>query len=262
MNDIRVKILIYFLMITESIMIIYSYYISISYFSLCIGGIYLLTAISDYWSKDNLYITRILLFLSLIISIPRLFIQIEDIIIQEKISRLSALETIPKPIWREVNIALFDCSRIPYWQGELQMKCNTSNLEQRKEQNENETHYTKELSAYSLDIQKRRENINHSGFSLLSIKSISLMILYLLITPTLPLLVIFLVHKDTDYIGKVLRIERNTVKNVYFKPQKNKKQIAQRLLLSGVNILEVKEEIGVSTATIYRWKKNMEYTRI
>ena len=119
MNEIRLKVILYLLILIETAIIILSYYEYIGFISLCIGGIYLLTALSDLWSKDNLQITRLFLILSLLITIPRVILQTEEVIGKEKEKVLSSIYSIPKPIKREIKTEIFDCSRIPNWQGEL-----------------------------------------------------------------------------------------------------------------------------------------------
>jgi len=265
MNENRLNKLIYILLILETTMIVLSYFNYIGWISICIGGIYLLTALSDLWSKGNVQITRLLLILSLLISLPRIIIQTQEVIHKEKQAELIYLDSIPKPIRREVRVELFDCSRIPIWQGELQMKCNISNLEQRKLQNQIEESYSLALREYESDIQERKNQIMITNLRYLSPKSISIILLYVLINPIIPLLVIFLVHKDKGYIANVITLQPSEIPYTPIETLdigKNRKIIAKKLFISGFKMEEIQGEVGVSRATLYRWRKELDFNGI
>ena len=261
MNESRLNTLVYILIGIETTIIISSYMEYIGFIAFCMGGIYVLTALSDYWSKSNIQITRLLLILSLFITIPRVIIQTQEVIGKEKEYELSLLNHIPKPIKRELRTEIFDCSRIPNWQGELQMNCNLSNLEQRKMENQVEERYLIEMGNYERELQDRKKSIDNSYLKYLTAKSFSIILLYILITPIIPLLILFLVHGDREYLAEVLNFRALEEKNIDIQEvSKNRKTIAKKLLISGFKMEEIQCEVGVSRATLYRWRKELEYS--
>ena len=257
MNEIKLKLLIYSLISIETAIIISSYYEYLGFISICVGGIYILTAFSDYWSENNIQITRLLLILSLFITIPRVIIQTQEVIEKERDKKFNHISDLPKPIKREIKTVIFDCSRIPNWQGELQMKCNSSNLEQRKLENQAEEDFQIALANYEKDKYEKKKLLDSYYFRFLTPKSVSIILLYIFLTPIIPLLIIFLIHNDKDYISHIIHnSSMSNEKSIELQDiQKNRKNIAKKLLISGFRMEEIQDEVGVSRATLYRWRK-------
>lgn len=261
----NLRILAVLLIILETIMIGYSYYIPLSVMGLGVAGIYLLLALSDMIAGNNKYLTLFLVFVSVTISIPRAILQVSDIVEKGRNIERAYLQTIEKPEKREYEINLLDCSRIPSWQGNLQIECSLSNQKQLDEKHKHDTEYEKKLEDYTNLIQTRESEIQEKFWRYIDTKAFSQILLILLVTPILPIVVILLIHNDLSVLTGEVESEEETPKQ---KKKKNKttpkkqtkddrKLKAKVLLKAGIPVNEIQSELGISRSTLYRYKREL-----
>lgn len=253
------KVIAVFLIIVESLMIGYSYFTSLSWTGIGVAFIYLLLALSDMVSGKNKLLTYFLIFVSVTISIPRAILQVSEIVETGRETDRQALLQTPKPIERKYEVTLLDCSRIPYWEGAKQIECSKDNQRQIEEKNKLELYNLEKLETYSTSMKERELEIKESFMKYITLKSFSQILLILLVTPILPIVVILLIHEDFSFSNN----HREEIIEKEYKPKKkskgeeDKKQKAKTLLRAGIKVSEIEEELGLSRATLYRYKKEL-----
>ena len=255
-----INILAVSLITVETLMIGYAYFSAVSYMALGVASIYLILALSDFIVKNNKILTYFVVFVSIFISIPRAIIQIDEAIEVGRQAELEKVKSIPLPEKRKVEVSLLDCSRIPYWQGNLQIECNSSNNKQIESQNEAEIEYKSKIEKYNRERIEIEEEIKNSSLKYVNLKIFSTILLVVFITPILPITVILLIHnKDT-----VLPVTKEVRQR---KPKKTSKQAiddtlkekAIGMLKLGYSVAEIEEELGISRPTLYRYKKTINH---
>lgn len=254
----KLTILAVILIILEALMIGYSYYLPLGFMGIGVSAIYLLLALSDLIAERNKYLTYFLVFVSVTISIPRAILQVSDIVEGGRNSERRALqEEIQKPIKRSIETSILDCGRIPYWEGARQIECSKDNQRQTEEKNRYEREYSEKLESYYTAIRERELEIQSSFFRYINLKNLSQILLILLVTPILPIVVILLIHRDFSFSGEEEEDHKPRRKTKQ-KAEEDKKQKAKTLLRAGIKISEIQEELGLSRATLYRYKKELK----
>ena len=256
------RILAIFLILLESCMIGYAYFIPLSYMGIGVALIYLLLAISDLVAGKNKYLTYFLIFVSVTISIPRAILQISDIVETGRNLERAYLHTeIPKPIKRTIDVTILDCSRIPYWQGDRQIECSKDNQRQIESKNKYEVEYEEKLDAYFSNLKQREFEIQNSFLRYINLKNISHVLLILLVTPILPLAVILLIHEDFSMFSKkedfLVEFPKSRKRSGKRKNKEDRKQKAKTLLSAGIKVSDIQHELGLSRATLYRYRKEL-----
>lgn len=258
MNN-NIKYLAVSLILVETLMIGYAYWHSVGLLSLGVASIYLILALSDMIVKTNKLLSRFVVFVSIFISIPRAIIQIDETI---NIGRQAEIEIIlsrPLPEKTVVEVSLLDCSRIPYWQGNLQIECSISNNKQVDSRNKAELDYKENLQSYNLEKEKVLAEINSSYLKYLNLKNISTILLIVFITPILPIVVILLIHTKHETIEpirtteRVTRQKRKSINRLLIEDTLRDKAIS--MLKLGYTVKEIEDELGISKPTLYRYKK-------
>ena len=253
------KTLAVLFIILETIMIGYSYYLPLSVMGLGVAGIYFLLALSGLIAENNKYLTYFLVFVSITISIPRAILQVNEIVDKGRESERVTLQSIERPIKREYDINLLDCSRIPSWQGNLQIECSLSNQKQLEEKHKHDTEYERKLEDYTTLVQTKESEIRENFFKYIDLKGVSQILLILLVTPILPIVVILLIHNDLSVLtGESLsppEMHSRTPKKAI--PKTDRRVKAQVLLRAGVSINEIQSELGISRSTLYRYRREL-----
>jgi len=258
----NLKVLAIFLILLESCMIGYAYYIPLAYTGIGVALIYLLLALSDLIAGKNKYLTFFLIFVSITISIPRAILQVSEIVeTGREIERSSLQSEIPKPIKRIIDITILDCSRIPYWQGDKQIECSKDNQRQIENKNKYEIEYEEKFEDYISAVRLRENEIQNSFLRYINLKNLSQILLILLVTPILPIAVILLIHEDfsilsnpEDYTVPTPKRKRITKRN---QQKDDRKEKAKTLLRAGIKVSEIQSELGLSRATLYRYRKEL-----
>lgn len=258
----KLRVLAIFLILLESSMIGYAYFIPLSYMGIGVALIYFLLALSDLIAGRNKYLTLFLIIVSVTISIPRAILQVSEIVEAGRQTERSSLQReIPKPVKRTVEITLLDCGRIPYWQGDRQMECSKDNQRQIESKNKYEMEYEEKLEDYLSVINQREIEIENSFLRYINLRNLSQIILILLVTPILPMVVILLIHEDFSIFSKQEEIilPAPKRKKITKKSQQrdDKKEKAKTLLRAGIKVSEIQSELGISRATLYRYRKEL-----
>lgn len=259
-NKKTLKVLAVFLIIVETLMIGYSYFTSLSWTGVGVALIYLLLALSDMVSGKNKLLTYFLIFISVTISIPRAILQVSEIVENGRETDRQALLQTPKPIERKMEISLLDCARIPSWEGAKQIECSKDNQRQIEERNKLDIYNLEKLEIYTNNMKEREMEIKESFMKYITLKSFSQILLILLVTPILPIVVILLIHEDftRDTREDMEIIEKEYRPRKRSKGEEDKKQKAKTLLKAGIKVSEIQDELGLSRATLYRYKKEIE----
>jgi hypothetical protein len=260
-NKKTLKVLAVFLIIVETLMIGYSYFTSLSWTGIGVALIYLLLALSDMVSGKNKLLTYFLIFISVTISIPRAILQVSEIVENGRETDRQALLKTPKPIERKMEISLLDCGRIPYWEGAKQIECSKDNQRQIEEKNKLDIYNLEKIETYTNNMKEREMEIKESFMKYITLKSFSQILLILLVTPILPIVVILLIHEDfilTSEYQVEIEEEKEYKPRKRSKGEEDKKQKAKTLLRAGIKVSEIKEELGLSRSTLYRYKKEIE----
>ena len=262
------KVLAVFLIITETLMIGYSYFISLSWMGVGVAFIYLFLALSDLIAEDNKILTGFLIFISVTISLPRAILQVNEVVETGRATERIRLQSIEKPVMRNFEVTLLDCSRIPYWEGRLQVDCSISNKKQIEEKNNVEKEYNEKLETYKTFIRDSELEIKEGFLKYINLNSLAQILLILLVTPILPITVILLIHEDfsifsneeEDYEeapSKTNKIRKKTI-HTNNKMELERREKAKVLLRAGVKVTEIQTELGLSRSTLYRYKKEIE----
>lgn len=252
------KVLAVFLIIVETLMIGYSYFTTLSWTGVGVALIYLLLALSDMVSGKNKLLTYFLIFVSVTISIPRAILQVSEIVETGRETDRQALVQTPKPIERKYEVTLLDCSRIPSWEGAKQIECSKDNQRQNEEKNKIELYNLEKLESYTNNMKEREMEIKESFMKYITLKSFSQILLILLVTPILPIVVILLIHEDFSFSNRDEEIEEKEYRpKKKSKGEEDKKQKAKTLLRAGIKVSEIQDELGLSRATLYRYKKEI-----
>jgi hypothetical protein len=262
------KVLAIFLIITETLMIGYSYFISLSWMGVGVAFIYLFLALSDLIAEDNKILTGFLIFISVTISLPRAILQVNEVVETGRATERIRLQSIEKPVMRNFEVTLLDCGRIPYWEGRLQVDCSISNKKQIEEKNNVEKEYNEKLETYKTFIRDSEIEIKEGFLRYINLNSLAQILLILLVTPILPITVILLIHEDfsifssdeEDYEeapSKTNKTRKKTI-NTNNKMELERREKAKVLLRAGIKVTEIQTELGISRATLYRYKKELE----
>lgn len=260
MNN-NIKYLALSLIIVETLMIGYAYWHSVGLLSLGVASIYLILALSDMIVKTNKLLSKFVIFVSIFISIPRAIVQIDETI---NIGRQAEIENIlsrPLPEKRVVEVSLLDCSRIPYWQGNLQIECSTDNNRQIDNRNKAELEYKEKVDRFNLEKEKSLAEVNNTYIRYLNLKNISTILLIVFITPILPIVVILLIHTkhtEPEIANTTERIVRQKKKRLIKSGSvidDTLREKAISMLKLGYTVKEIQDELGISKPTLYRYKK-------
>ena len=249
-------------------MIGYSYFISLSWMGVGVAFIYLFLALSDLIAEDNKILTGFLIFISVTISLPRAILQVNEVVETGRATERIRLQSIEKPVMRNFEVTLLDCGRIPYWEGRLQVDCSISNKKQIEEKNNVEKEYSEKLEIYKTFIRDSELEIKEGFFRYINLNSLAQILLILLVTPILPITVILLIHEDfsifssdeEDYEeapSKTNKTRKKTI-NTNNKMELERREKAKVLLRAGIKVTEIQTELGISRATLYRYKKELE----
>jgi hypothetical protein len=263
------KVLAVFLIITETLMIGYSYFISLSWMGVGVAFIYLFLALSDLIAEDNKILTGFLIFISVTISLPRAILQVNEVVETGKATERKRLQSIEKPVMRNFEITLLDCGRIPYWQGQLQIECSISNKKQIEEKNNIEKEYNERLENYKTFIRDSEIEIKEGFLRYINLNSLAQILLILLVTPILPITVILLIHEDFSIFSRheeeyeeeaPVKTNKSKKKTIHTnnKMELERREKAKVLLRAGIKVTEIQTELGLSRSTLYRYKKELE----
>jgi hypothetical protein len=251
-----INILAVSLITVETLMIGYAYFSAVSYMALGVASIYLILALADFIVKNNKVLTYFVVFVSIFISIPRAIIQIDEAIEVGRQAELEKVKSIPLPEKRKVEVSLLDCSRIPYWQGNLQIDCSNSNNKQIESQNEAEVEYKNKLEKHNREKAELEEEIKNSSLKYVNLKIFSTILLVVFITPILPITVILLIHNKTTVLPVTREArQRKPKKTTKLVIDETTKERAISMLKLGYSVAEIEEELGISRPTLYRYKK-------
>ena len=257
----NIKYLAVSLITVETLMIGYAYFSAVSYMALGVASIYLILALSDFIVKNNKILSRFVIFVSIFISIPRAIIQVDETINKGRQSDIENISSRPLPEKTVVEVSLLDCSRIPYWQGNLQIECSISNNKQIDSRNKAELDYKENLQSYNLEKERLLAEVNTTYLKYLNLKNISTILLIVFITPILPIVVILLIHTNNIEPIEIVRTKERMTRQKRKKVIKSGviddtlKEKAISMLKLGYTIKEVEDELGISKPTLYRYKK-------
>ena len=258
MNN-NIKYLALSLIIVESFMIGYAYWQSVGLLSLGVASIYLILALSDMIVRTNKLLSKFVIFVSIFISILRAIIQIDETINIGRKAEIEIINSRPLPEKTVVEVSLLDCSRIPYWQGNLQIECSVSNNKQIESRNKAELDYKESLQRFNLEKEKYLAEVNNTYLRYLNLKNISTILLIVFITPILPIVVILLIHTKHEIVEpirtteRVTRQKRKSINRSFIDETLRDKAIS--MLKLGYTIKEIEDELGISKPTLYRYKK-------
>ena len=195
-------ILALFLIVLESLGLVYAYYTYLQYIAFTVGGLYLITAISDLILR-NKHIGKFVIIISCVVTIPRLLLQYNEIVVNSRTQSIEIVKSqILPPTKREYSYHLRDCTHLPSWRGDLQVECEDSNSKQISQKNQLEEKYEKDFLDYQTLLNEKIESINSQSLSLVGIKDFAVLLLIFILTPIIPIIVLILLHSvETETPG-------------------------------------------------------------